>query len=136
MSRSKPSGNRSRASFSPPRLRTSARADAVLREGGRALIDATYHADAPRRGARELARRRRVPVIHLELTIDRAVAHERIRARHDDPSEADTAVHDLLVARWEDPGPETAAMRRRELEHLRACHWRGEAPAGFRQSID
>lgn len=28
---------------------------------------------------------------------------------------------------------ETAVMRRRELDHLRALHWRGEAPVTFRQ---
>jgi probable rRNA maturation factor len=30
----------------------------------------------------------------------------------------------------------TAAMRARELQHLCAHHWRGEAPAGFRQHHD
>ena len=77
------------------------RADGLLREGGRALIDATFHREAPRAAAGELASIRRVPALFIELDIDRESAHARIRARHDDPSDADAAVHDQLVARWE-----------------------------------
>jgi len=88
-----------------------ARADAVVREGGRALIDATFHAEEPRREALDLARRRRVPCAHLDLAIGRAEALRRIAGRTGDPSEADAAVHDALVAAWEATSKGTAAMR-------------------------
>ncbi len=87
------------------------RADAIVSGGGRALIDATYHADGPRLAARDLARRRRIPIIHLDLTIDRKTAHARIAGRQDDPSDADPSVHDALVAEWEAPSAETKEMR-------------------------
>lgn len=99
-----------------------ARADAILREGGRALIDATFHAEEPRREALELGKRRRVPVVHLALSLDRAEALRRIAGRRGDPSEADVAVHDALVAAWETSAADTVSMR----EELDA----GGAPAG------
>lgn len=88
-----------------------ARADRALRRGGRALIDATFHRDAWRARALALARARRVPLVHLDLAIDRAAAHARITARGDDPSDADTGVFDAMVAGWEPPTEGTAAVR-------------------------
>jgi predicted kinase len=87
------------------------RADAILREGGRALIDATFHSEAPRREALELGKRRRVPVVHLALSLDRAEALRRIAEHRGDPSEANAAVHDALVAAWEASSAETMSMR-------------------------
>ncbi len=103
------------------------RADRIIAQGGRALIDATFHLDAPRQAAVSLALSRRVPCVFLELTIDRATAHARIAGRAEDssldsssdsaegpidnPSDADAQVHDQLVAEWEVVEGPTARVR-------------------------
>lgn len=47
-------------------------------------------------------------------------------------------VHGILhvLGHDHDDDAATAAMRERELQHLRTHHWHGDAPAGFRQGHD
>lgn len=81
-----------------------------------------------------------VPTLLGDVVISPAVAATQYadHAGTIDDEIALLVVHGILHVLGHDHAEptETAAMRRRELEHLLACHWRGEAPAGFRQSID
>jgi probable rRNA maturation factor len=81
-----------------------------------------------------------VPTLLGDIVISPAVAAEQFadHAGTLDDEIALLVVHGILHVLGHDHAEpaETAAMRRRELEHLSAFHWHGVAPPGFRQSID
>jgi aminoglycoside phosphotransferase family enzyme/predicted kinase len=77
------------------------RAEAMIRDGGRAIVDASF---APGRWrAAFLVRpvQLAVPAVLLVCRLDPAVARERIRARRGDASDADERVYDELAAKWD-----------------------------------
>ena len=81
-----------------------------------------------------------VPTLLGDVVISPAVAAGQFsgHAGTIDDELALLVVHGILHVLGHDHAEpdETAAMRRRELDHLQAFHWHGDAPAGFRQAID
>jgi predicted kinase len=77
------------------------RAEAIIRDGSRVIVDASF---APRRfrvaflvRATQLA----VPGLLLVCRTDPELVRERLRARHGDVSDADERVYDELAEKWE-----------------------------------
>ena len=78
-----------------------ARADALLFDGKRVLLDATFRSAAYRRAVFELGRRRRVPVLGLVCEARPDTVRERLAARTGDPSDATWATHLGQRDEWE-----------------------------------
>jgi hypothetical protein len=83
------------------------RADAILRRGGRALVDASFHREDRRRPFLELARSLAVPVRMLVCRVDPGEARRRLQSRAPGPSDADWSVYRTMSERWDEPGPDT-----------------------------
>ncbi len=81
-----------------------------------------------------------VPMLLGDVVISPAVAADQV-AEHAGTIDDELAllvVHGILHVLGHDHAEpdETALMRARELALLQRFHWRGDAPAGFRQSHD
>jgi aminoglycoside phosphotransferase family enzyme/predicted kinase len=77
------------------------RAEAVVFEGRRVLIDATFREDARRRAFLDLARRRCVPAVLFVCEASPEVVRERLTNRTGDASDAGWAVYRSAAGRWE-----------------------------------
>jgi hypothetical protein len=86
-----------------------ARADAMLLEGRRVLVDASFGSEARRCAFLDLARSRGVEARLLTCELPAELARERIAARPGGASDATWDVHVDLAARWE---PESAGVAR------------------------
>ena len=91
------------------------RAEALLFEGERVLVDASFLRESHRRAFLEAAERWRVPCRLLLCRADPAVIQDRLRRRTGDASDADWSTYQRAAESWEDPGaltsPSTAAIR-------------------------
>jgi predicted kinase len=85
------------------------RAETLLFDGARVLVDATFRAESHRVAFLRLAERWSVPVVLLLGQVEPEQARARLEQRRDDPSDADWAVYLHTAARWEEPSPATAA---------------------------
>jgi aminoglycoside phosphotransferase family enzyme/predicted kinase len=83
------------------------RAEGLLFEGKRVIVDASFGDEQRRRAFLDTAARLCVPALFLHCRASPEVAHARIAARRGDASDADVAVHQLAAARWQEPGPLT-----------------------------
>jgi uncharacterized protein len=83
------------------------RAEALLFEGRRVVVDASFRAESHRGMFLELAARSGVPGVFLLCHADPSVVQARLEARHDDASDADWTVYLEAAAHWEPPGPGT-----------------------------
>lgn len=83
------------------------RAEGILFEGGRVLIDASFIEESRRRAFLEVAADWRVPVVFFVCQTDSEHARQRIQARRGDASDADWSVYLLASERWEEFGPQT-----------------------------
>jgi aminoglycoside phosphotransferase family enzyme/predicted kinase len=81
------------------------RAEALLFEGGRVLIDANFRRESQRTLFLDLARRWCVPIRLLICTAEPEVIRTRLARRRGDASDADWTVYQQLAATWEPPGP-------------------------------
>jgi aminoglycoside phosphotransferase family enzyme/predicted kinase len=81
--------------------------EALLFEGKRVLMDASFWEDRRRQEFVECARRWGVPMRILHCTADPAIVRERLAGRVNDLSDADWEVHQRLAQRWEPPGAVT-----------------------------
>jgi aminoglycoside phosphotransferase family enzyme/predicted kinase len=110
------------------------RADRLLFEGERVLVDAGFRADARRREFLELAGRLAVPALFLVCRADPEVVRRRLAGRHGDVSDADWSIYRQAAGRWEEAGSLTRRVLRDlptdgtpehtlagALELLRAC---------------
>jgi aminoglycoside phosphotransferase family enzyme/predicted kinase len=89
------------------------RTEAILRNAGRVMVDATF-ADESHRGAfLTVARRLAVPAVSLVCRTDPEVARQRLRTRRGDASDADERVYDEMTTRWQ---PVQTARGRQILE--------------------
>jgi aminoglycoside phosphotransferase family enzyme/predicted kinase len=86
------------------------RAEALLLEGRRVLVDASFREDQRRRTFLETAQRWGVPAQVLLCRVKPEVARRRLAARRGDVSDADWSVHQMAAARWEEPGPEVRRL--------------------------
>ena len=84
------------------------RASAILRRGGRALVDASFHREERRRDFVALARSLAVPVRVLVCRTDPMSVRRRLESRSGGPSDADWGIYRAMAARWQAPGPDTA----------------------------
>jgi aminoglycoside phosphotransferase family enzyme/predicted kinase len=88
------------------------RAEAIVREGGRVIVDATFSRQSVRRQFEELARRWSVPIQFLVCEAAPDIVHARLQARRGDASDADWKVYLNLSERWESPPPSTQRIVR------------------------
>jgi hypothetical protein len=80
------------------------RAEALLFDGRRVIVDATFSAEAYRRQFFDLAARLAVPAALVVCRADPAAVRARLAARKGDASDADWAVYEDAARRWEEPG--------------------------------
>ncbi len=83
------------------------RAEAVLFEGERVLIDASFGKETHRRCFLDAARRGNVPAVFLNCQAAPEVIHARLDGRRGDTSDADWSIHLQVAARWEEPTSKT-----------------------------
>lgn len=83
------------------------RADALLFDGKRVVLDATFRAAVHRREAVELARRRRVPVLGVICGASEETVRGRLAARSGDASDATWEVYRRQQGEWESAAGET-----------------------------
>ena len=88
------------------------RAEALLFEGQRVVVDASFVAQAYRRRFLELAVRSGVPGVLLLCHADPAVVRTRLESRRDDASDADWRIYLEAAQRWEEPHPDTPGIFR------------------------
>jgi predicted kinase len=81
------------------------RAESLLFEGGRVLVDASFSSEVHRRLFLESARRWCVPFHLIVCTADSEVVHDRLLRRQGDASDADWSIYVKAKNRWEIPGP-------------------------------
>lgn len=83
------------------------RAEVLLFEGNRVLVDANFRVEAWRRAFLEAATRWGVLGGLLLCQAEPDVVRERLACRRDDASDADWTVYLKAVETWEEPGPRT-----------------------------
>jgi predicted kinase len=83
------------------------RAEALLFEGERVLVDASFREEARRRALLEAAARWRVPALLLVCQADPQVIRARLAARKGDASDADWSIYLEAAKVWQQPGPAT-----------------------------
>jgi predicted kinase len=83
------------------------RADGLLFEGGRVLVDANFREEAWRRAFLEAATRWGVAGGLLLCQAKPNVVRERLASRRDDASDADWTVYLKAAETWEEPSPQT-----------------------------
>jgi aminoglycoside phosphotransferase family enzyme/predicted kinase len=84
-----------------------ARAERVLFEGGRVVVDAGFGKEARRRLFLDAAVRWGVRGVFLECRARPGTVRERLLRRPPGVSDADLAIHERAAAFWEPPGPGT-----------------------------
>jgi aminoglycoside phosphotransferase family enzyme/predicted kinase len=88
------------------------RAENLLFEGKRVLIDATFREQSQRRLFLDAARRWAIAPCLMHCQADPDVVRERLAARQGDVSDADVAIHAEISRRWEQPDPGTRELTR------------------------
>ena len=78
-----------------------ARAEKLFWQGRRVLIDANFRQDSWRRRFLDAARRWCVPALFVQCQAQPAVIQQRLAARHNDASDADGQVYQLLELTWQ-----------------------------------
>jgi aminoglycoside phosphotransferase family enzyme/predicted kinase len=88
------------------------RARAILAEGERVLIDASFRAEAQRRRFLDAACTWSVPALFLHCKADEATVRMRLAGRRGDASDANWSVHVRAAATWEAPTGSTLRVYR------------------------
>ncbi len=88
------------------------RAELLLTEGRRVVIDASFRAETRRRTFLEAATRCGVPGVFLHCHCAPDVARERLAARRQDVSDADWAIYQRAAAVWQEAGSLTRLRAR------------------------
>jgi aminoglycoside phosphotransferase family enzyme/predicted kinase len=88
------------------------RAESLLFEGERVVVDASFGKESHRRDFLELAHRWGVPAVFLLCRAEPTVVRARLKDRRHDASDADWPVYLEAAARWEEPGPITERSTR------------------------
>jgi aminoglycoside phosphotransferase family enzyme/predicted kinase len=86
------------------------RAEGLLFEGKRVLVDANFKEESRRQTFLAGAARLGVPAVCLLCQAPAETARARIGARRNDASDADWSIYCQAVERWEEPGPSTRPM--------------------------
>jgi len=88
------------------------RAEQLVLDGNRVIIDATFREEASRRKFLDAAARWGVPAQILLCEVQLKTARARLEQRKGDVSDADWAVHRQLSETWEPAGPATRQVLR------------------------
>jgi aminoglycoside phosphotransferase family enzyme/predicted kinase len=88
------------------------RADALLFEGNRVIVDATFAKEAWRNAFLDLAQRWGMPALFFVCRTEPEVVRTRLANRKKDVSDADWSVFVEAAARWELPGDRSRAALR------------------------
>jgi aminoglycoside phosphotransferase family enzyme/predicted kinase len=83
------------------------RAQKLLFEGKRVVLDATFWEEKKRRDFLALAARLAVPPVFVLCQAKPEVIQLRLSQRRNDASDADWSIYQRFAARWEEPNPET-----------------------------
>jgi len=86
------------------------RAEELLFEGGRVIVDANFRAERQRQMFLDAALRFGVPVLFLVCEAEPATVKARLDSRRGDASDADWAVYQQVAQNWEKPGPRTRRL--------------------------
>jgi aminoglycoside phosphotransferase family enzyme/predicted kinase len=104
------------------------RAERLLFEGNRVLVDANFREEAHRRTFLEAATRWGVPGVFLLCQAAPDVVRARLASRQNDASDADWAIYLGVAKAWEEPGPLTRPA-------LRSISTEGTQEQVFRQAL-
>ncbi|MHB1557693.1 MAG: bifunctional aminoglycoside phosphotransferase/ATP-binding protein [Isosphaeraceae bacterium] len=85
------------------------RAEEIVFEAGRALVDASFRDESRRRDFLDAARDWGVSGRMLLCRADPDVVRGRLATRRDDASDADWSIYREVLRRWDEPGPVTRA---------------------------
>src|SRR5262249_29734733 len=88
------------------------RAQAILFEGGRILIDASFQNESRRRLFLDAGRRWGVRTCFIVCEADADAIRARLAHRRGDASDADWSIHEAMARRWEPLNLETHALCR------------------------
>jgi predicted kinase len=88
------------------------RAERLLGEGQRVLVDASFAREDQRRTFLDLGARLAVPAVLLVCRAETGVVRRRLGARRGDASDADWSIHERAAERWEELGPTTRLAHR------------------------
>jgi hypothetical protein len=80
------------------------RAEQLLFQGNRVLVDATFREESKRRDFLELAARLAVPAAFIVCQADPEVVQSRLIRRKGDASDADWSIYQKAIAEWQEPG--------------------------------
>jgi aminoglycoside phosphotransferase family enzyme/predicted kinase len=105
------------------------RADALLFEGERVIVDATFRQENRRQAFLNMATRRGVPAVFLFCQADPEVVYLRLKNRAGDISDADWSVYLRLAEQWEEPG----AFTRQSVREIRSG---SDREAALRQALE
>lgn len=89
------------------------RAEGLLFEGGRVIVDANFREEQRRQIFLDAAHRWSVPVLFLVCEADPVDIKARLDARRGDASDADWSIYQQLAKGWEEPGERTKRCLRR-----------------------
>jgi aminoglycoside phosphotransferase family enzyme/predicted kinase len=81
------------------------RAERLLFEGERVIVDATFGEERRRQHFLDLAARLAVPAVFVVCLADRQIVRRRLGERLDDASDADWTIYREAAKRWEEFGP-------------------------------
>jgi aminoglycoside phosphotransferase family enzyme/predicted kinase len=105
------------------------RAEGLLFEGRRVLVDANFREEARRRTFLEAATRWGVPGVFLVCQAEPDVVRQRLASRRDDASDADWTVYLKAVETWEGAGTRTRSA-------LQAVSTGGSMEGALAQAVD
>jgi aminoglycoside phosphotransferase family enzyme/predicted kinase len=88
------------------------RAEEILFQGKRVVVDATFREDANRRKFLELASRLAVPAVFFLCQADPEVVQSRLRRRQGDASDANWSTYQKAADEWQEFGAETKPVLR------------------------
>jgi predicted kinase len=86
------------------------RAEQLLFEGKRVIVDASFGEEKRRRAFLDAAARLAVPVVFMLCQADPEVVRRRLACRRGDASDADCSVYLKAAERWEAIGPATRSV--------------------------
>jgi aminoglycoside phosphotransferase family enzyme/predicted kinase len=86
------------------------RAEQLLFEGKRVIVDASFGEEKRRQAFLDAAAGLAVPVVFLLCEAEAEVARRRLECRRDDASDADWSVYRKATERWEELGPATRSV--------------------------
>jgi aminoglycoside phosphotransferase family enzyme/predicted kinase len=105
------------------------RAEQLVADGRRVLVDATFREERHRRAFLDLAVRCGVSAVFLVCEASDGAVRARLDARRGDASDADWAVFQQTAALWEQPGGETRRV-------TRSVSTEGPAEDGLARALD